>query len=396
MTSRSGAGARLLLCSDFLMNGSAEQAYHATWLRDLLALPLEWASAAPVHYLADAGCDAADIVLDRQSFFDSSQLPFTPAEKLNAFDASQLAAGSIARLEELFTEQDIVIGFELSEQTRDVLNRVGVTYIDFWLHPVRFYEDILFAFGSNDAGIAQSLVEFALDERLLELRAKEICLSMVRSKQRPSEDIPPRSALFVGQTQYDKALLSGGRMLSLLDYGDDFKALGNRHPKVLYSRHPLVHAGDGSTARFIKSCSFVSRTASPTYALLAEPNIEAVYSISSSVVHEARFFGKQTEYLFQPPIPLTGDGRYRPVRDAFLTPQFWGGILAQVCDIRTFSPVDLPLKPSRMRDTLGMVYGFQHVDKLESLHHKLWWARDFRGVALRRLKAIVNGLKGKR
>jgi hypothetical protein len=43
-----------------------------------------------------------------------------------------------------------------------------------------------------------------------------------------------------------------------------------------------------------------------------------------------------------------------------------------------------------------MVYGFEHIDKLESLRNRLWWARDFKGVAGRRIRSIARGLARRR
>ena len=385
---------RLVFCSDFLMNAAVEQRLHARWFPRLLGPALRWAFQGSPVTLTDREV-GGELNLDRKEFFRLSGIDLDVSENFFYYDPTHIGEGSLDYLREVCSPKDTLIGYELSQQTRELLARAGLTYIDFWLHPVRFYDDVFFAVSSNDEAIRERLAAWRLDSRLLSLRATEIALSLIRGHIRQHKAPPDNSALFVGQTAYDKGLLHEGRMLGLLDFREQFEALSEQYDTVLYSRHPIVHSGDGDVLRYIKKLPFAQFVRTPTYYLLAMEQVRGVYSISSSVVHEATYFGKETDYFLAPPTPMVDTSAvpaYSPIHGHFLTPQFWGDVLSSRHDVISFEALELPSKPNRLRDALGMVYGFEHIDKLESLRSRLWWARDFKGVAGRRIRSIARGL----
>ena len=281
----------LTLCSDFLMNSTDEQTWHRSWFLPLLELPLGWATPVPVTaFPGRSGCKLERF--DRARFFSASGMSLRQGDKLFEFDAASISAESLDYLRSCLRPHHLVIGYELSAATRQVLNRAEITYVDIWLHPVRFYDDVLFGMSSNSPSVRENLAPYCLDERLLHQRAREIQISLRRGAIKKAYALDPNSALFVGQTLYDKALLRQGKMLSLLDFSDEFRALGERFDTVYYSRHPMVHAGDERIIQFLKGCPFAKLTKAPTYHLLAQEQIESVVAISSSVTYEAKFFGK--------------------------------------------------------------------------------------------------------
>jgi len=373
------------------MNSAHEQALHARWFPGLLKTPIGWACDCPLRKLGAFG-SGCDVEVDRAKFFSlSDNTSFDERAKLFPFSSSDITQASIDYLKALISPPTLLVGYELSEPTRDVLNSAGLTYIDIWLHPVRFYDDVMFAFSSNHSGIQAALNEYELDSRLLELRAVEISTAVARRVWRRPQLPPGRGALFVGQTRYDKALLADNRMLSLQDFRTRFESLARDFDFVLYRRHPMVHSGDSSIRSYFRSLGNVAFTNCPTYYLLADPMIERVASISSSVVHESVYFGKGTDYFFRPPIQIksNGDsGSYATVFERFLTPQFWQSILKGALPVKDVEPLVLTVKPSRLRDALGVVYGYQHVDRLEEIRRDLWWIRDFWGTVSRRVSSI--------
>lgn len=376
------------------MNGVLEQHIHVRWFPRLLVPVIRWAVETQPVTLAESKV-GGELSFDRQQFFRLSGIDLDSKEKFFYYEPTHIGADSIDFLRQVLSPKDTIIAYELSHQTRELLTGAGLTYIDFWLHPVRFHDDIFFAVSSNDQAIRQRLAAWRLDSRLLTLRAMEIRLSLIRGHIRQNKKPPDNSALFIGQTPYDKALMQEGRMLNLLHYRQEFEALSEQYDTVLYSRHPVVHSGDGDVLRYVKSLPFAQLVRTPSYFLLAMEQVHGVYSISSSVVHEATYFGKETGYFFAPPFPVEDTPAataYSPIYGHFLTPQFWGGVLSSRHELTSYEELDLPSKPNRLRDALGMVYGFEHIDKLEALRNRLWWARDFRGVAWRRIRSIARGL----
>lgn len=394
-----GTEPRILFCSDFLMNSEQEQALHFRWLPLLFKHPIQWACHCPLHQFGGIG-SGADIEFDRARFFSlSGAANFDQRAKLSPFTSADIVQASTDYLRSFISPEDLLVGYELSDSTREVLNKADITYIDLWLHPVRFYDDVMFAFSSNHRSIQPALHEYELDARLLELSAAELTTAVSRGVWPKAKVHSERTALFVGQTGYDKALLSGQNMLRLEDFKADFEALTQAYDCVLYSRHPMVHAGDGRTRSYLRRFNNVMLSDAPTYHLLAEPKVKGVYSISSSVVHEARYFNKQIGYFYRPPVQLCSmgqSGNYVTVFESFMTPQFWQRILVGHLTTRDPKPLQLTPKANRLRDTLGLVYGYQHIDKLEDLRRRLWWARDLRGTAARRLASIFRSWRNQR
>jgi hypothetical protein len=380
------------------MNGVQEQGIHARWFPRLLGPAIRWAVEAQSVTLTEVAA-GGELSFDRRRFFRHSGIELSSKEQFFYYEPIHISPDSIDFLRQVCSPRDTLITYELSHQSRELLTQAGLTYIDFWLHPVRFYDDIFFAVSSNDEAIRERLAAWRLDSRLLKLRATEIVLSLIRGHARQYQKPPDNSALFVGQTPYDKALLHKGRMLNLLDYQKQFEALSERYDVVLFSRHPLVHSGDGDVLRYIRTLPFARFVRTPSYFLLGAEQVHGVYSISSSVVHEASYFGKETEYFHAPPVPMEDTlaaPAYTAIHGHFLTPQFWGDVLSSRHEVTSFEALDLPSKPNRLRDALGMVYGFEYIDKLESLRNRLWWARDFKGVAGRRIRSIARGLARRR
>ena len=320
---------RIVVCSDPLMNSRSEQSLHLRWFPRLIELPIDWVCDAQFVPLAASNSSDSGR-FDRDMFFSLSGIRPKEEQGLFSFSPEEISDTSIDYLCSIVDESDLLVGYELSSQTRAVLARADRTYLDIWLHPVRFYDDVLFAASSNDPAVQAAIACHSMDERLLLSKAREIELAYQRGYLRRDARLPDGAGLFVGQTASDKALMSGNKMLGLADFKDEYHGLGRTHRHILYSRHPMVHSGDGAEMRIIKSSGFSSVTSLPTYQLLASPQIEGVYSISSSVVQEARYFGKTAKFFFGAPVSIASSfqsGEYVTLFDMVDGPEFWSSVL---------------------------------------------------------------------
>lgn len=66
------------------------------------------------------------------------------------------------------------MGYELSEQTRKILDKIKVTYIDIWLHPIRYMDDVLFGLKSNNEEINNKLYTFNIPSETYYLYADRL------------------------------------------------------------------------------------------------------------------------------------------------------------------------------------------------------------------------------
>ena len=157
-------------------------------------------------------------------------------------------------------------------------------WIDIWLHPVRFSDDILFAFRASDPQIQSRLEAFEVQEETFFAQADLLRIQNYRGFAKLDQSLADGSALFVGQTARDKSVLAENGFLSLLDFEEPFRALCRAHPHVYFSRHPNEPRLSPEVIRLIGKFDNVSEVDAPTYHVLAAPEISTVASISSSVL----------------------------------------------------------------------------------------------------------------
>ena len=225
---------QIYLTADFLATKESEQSNNIRWFKDILKRPLQQATGLVSQEFKSAFLEKNGFV--RSRFFEASGIHFSPSEMQFDYDANSVTDDSISYLQQHISASTLVVGYELSKATRTILDRAGITYIDIWLHPIRFLDDVLFAFNSNNPAINAALQTFNINEETYYLYADRLRVQNYRGFRRPKLDLVEDSALFVGQTLYDKAISSNGKMLSLLDFKEKFEKLCKQH-----SHLSLIH-----------------------------------------------------------------------------------------------------------------------------------------------------------
>lgn len=362
---------RIVVSSDFIMTREDEQMSNLRWLTDLLRRPVERASgilldsfSASVHQKT---------AFSRAHFFELSGIELDTRTTHFYFDAQQISEASLDYLSRHVTPRELVIGYELSPQTRSLLSRLGVPWIDMWLHPIRFLDDILFGFTASNEAAHSAMLPFHVNDDVIQLHADRLKIEYYKGYRRPNLPIAPGAALFVGQTLEDKAVCDRGKMLNLLDFQIQFEQAGAQFGKVYYSRHPYVKTGDEAIMRYIRGCRFAQLVDYPSYQMLASGQLAKAFSISSSVVHEARYFGMDTEFLFRPVLTYgTKFGvDHLSIYQEFVSPHFWSAVLAPYLATRSCARVMFLERKDKLRDMLNFYWNYRQVDKLEETRQGL-------------------------
>lgn len=351
----------IFLTTDFLMTNEPEQRSNLKWFQDILQRPvsIKEKNSISTFVLNDFCKDRS-----RSEFFSLSDISFDETKTQLFFNNESINTASLSYVSKILQDCDLVIGYELSEQTRYILDKINVKFIDIWLHPIRYLNDVMFGIYANSNSINQRIKSYSIDEELFYVNADMLKVQNYRGFRRFKNNLIPGSALFVGQTLTDKAIFSKGKMLSVLDFKDEFKSITKKYERVYYSRHPFVKEGDEEIISYLKRFPNVEVVGSPTYNLLAAKEIEYVFTVSSSVVHEAHYFGKESEFLFKPIFNTSGDTKkYHPIMHAIFFENFWNFVLY---DIET-PQKDIYLGDNKIRDTLSFYWGYRKIDKLESL-----------------------------
>lgn len=362
----------IFLISDILMTKEKEQFSNLRWFRDFLSRRILKATGHTPKGMTSSLSQPKQ--LNRRTFFSLSGIELDINETQFFFDETKIVKASKDYLTDFIPRGSIVIGYELSRQTRRIFDSLNITYIDVWLHPIRYLDDILFAFNSNNEKVIDHIAKFNLDDEHFYLYADKFKISTYKGFKRVGLDLAQNSAMFVGQTLSDKAICKDGKMLSILDFKDKFEQLTKEYSKVYYSRHPYVNSGDENIISWLKTFSNVEVVSHSAYHMLSNQNIKKVVSISSSVVHEAKYFSKEAEFWFKPIFHLNENQdfeNYTSIYQDFVSPSFWSDILAPVIQTKKCKKISFLSDKDKLRDMLGFYYSYKHVDKAEQIRQTL-------------------------
>ncbi|SCM76445.1 conserved hypothetical protein [uncultured Pleomorphomonas sp.] len=353
-----------LIAADFLMTKLNEQDNNLRWMKDLLAYPIDNATGLTPQLASNYF--NPEWTFSREKFFSASGIKVTANSTHFDFIPDELHEVSLNMIRSLLSDFDLIIGYELSQQTRSVLDNLNISYIDIWLGPVRFLNDLTFAIYSNEKSISAFLSQLELNDDYIKVQANIVKVQSYRGFSRAIRVIPQGSALFVGQMMSDKALLRNGKMLTLLDFKDEFAEICATHPIVYYARHPFMRTGDEEIIAFARSFRNVRIPETSGYMLLCDDALNSVYGITSSLVVESRYFGKKIRYLAQPAFDIRegAQPRYRLIMQQLLLPEFWRQLVSGE-NVHQIDP--LTFGKDKLRDALSFYWSYREIDKVEHL-----------------------------
>lgn len=353
------------------MTKEKEQFSNRRWLKDILHRPLHEATGIICESLTSSLTDKN--LLSREMFFKLSNITLELEQTQFYYNDSLIKKKSLDYLSSFIKKNSLVIGYELSEQTRNIFNKIGVTYIDIWLHPVRFYDDIVFAFNSNNHSIRKALFGYNLDENNFYYSADRLKVQSYKGWRRVEPKLSVNSALFIGQMMNDKSVCKDGNYLSLLDFKEEFKKKTKEYSTVYYSRHPYIKTEDKNVLEFVKKFKNVEIIDEAPYRLFASLRLKHVFSLSSSAATEAKYFGKSTSLLYKSVInygDFNNNNSYSTIFQKFIEPSFWSNVLKNICDVNNVPTYNFIPAKDKIRDMLGFYWSYYDIDKLEHLRTK--------------------------
>ncbi len=356
------------ICCDFLMTRNSTQKYHLKWFYLIIERALSKAiRAKSVDFLSDNECHNS---FQRSTFFALSGQSLPLEESHVHFNAGTISEESFLYLKQ-FINNTFVIGYELSEQTKEILDAINIKYVDIWLHPIRFLDDNFYAYSSSDGNILEKLWKYNLPDDTYYLYADKLKIQSYMGWDKFYNAIDKilidDSCLFVGQTLTDKAVCRDGTMLTVLNFEEEFTQLTKDYSHVYFSPHPMIRGDYTAQLQFLNQFDNVSIIKEPGYKLLCSEKIKKVVAISSSLVYEAKFFNKDTEFLYRPIVPVSnecGDGGYISIFNKLHSSVFWANILE--CEFETkenIIDIDYLTQKNNYRDMLSLYYNNKVFDK---------------------------------
>lgn len=252
-----------------------------------------------------------------------------------------------------------------------LLEAAEIPYVDMRLSPIRFLDDVYFAFKSNVLAIAERLHPYIIPERAIHYAANRVA-SHYQARCEPAQIghsvstcfLPPGSLLLCGQIDVDNSLVRDGRIVGFPTFAEEIDRLIAQYDHVYYKPHPYVLRG-GANAQFIRERPAIQMTKHNIYRLLSDDNLACVVALSSGVLREAAYFGRRAHALSHEYTRLARDcdqpatGVYAPVADDYFSPTFWADILSPVLPTRQCQRFAFQGRADFMRKHLGMWWGYE-------------------------------------
>jgi len=259
-------------------------------------------------------------------------------------------------LKEYDCKNTLHIFFEGPHLFKHQAKEAGARYIDVWVHPVRFLDDLVLGVRSNFLDLSK----FAVSRDQITFEAGLVSAAMAHV---PGIACKSNSVVIVGQTPQDKSVLLNGEFCELNDFVEEFKKEVEGFDQVWYKPHPFEMAKDNSHIHYfltqmgLNGDNFAHAN---SYRLLAEPNITKFVGMSSSLLHEAEYFGKKSKTLLHP----WWDGLVPISAKTFLSFDFWRHCLSPVVGVREDNPpIEIPHYHSMLRKLAKSYWGYDSVDK---------------------------------
>jgi hypothetical protein len=358
--------ARIILTGDILR--PKEEAFRPAqtgnilWLHRLLRRPIGRASGGEVEVLVWGG-GPGGTAFDTPAFYAAAGATPDIAGWVRLFDADALPRAALAQLAAAYRGATAVIGFELAEVQKRVLTGLGIPWIDLNIHPCRFGPDLLFAVQTGNGDVLTELARHHAGDSAFEAWADLLAALAVKAPLTPPVT---EGLLLVGQTRVDRSLIARGRLLDLRDVAGSLHAVIGREARVLFKPHPYNPDGSGLHEAGLP-LSRIRETADNAYLLMASDAVRRVVGISSSLVAEARFFGKEGVFLGTPPFRIPADaaglepGMHASVVDAWLSADFWRDLLAPLMPVTAKDWQRPSLWPNALRNALRQFWGWDEI-----------------------------------
>jgi len=279
----------------------------------------------------------------------------------------------ISYLKRFFSDNTIIIGWELYKPFSDLLSSFGCQIIDLAFHPFKLLNDISYGIYTNNINIYNKLLSYQVSQNTFYYSANYWKTFINYENTKPNKNIEENSCIFIGQTMIDKSVEKDGIFLNVTHFEDKLKELSKQYSKVYYIPHPYLGRKRKVIYDFIKKCPYIELLENcSTYELLASDKVKKVVAISTSVLYEAQYFGKEIEYLYRPlfniDVPFE-EHSYISIHEDYWNPRFWADILSPICDVKK-DVKDVNYfkgKDNMIRNIGNMYWGYAQLDPIKRI-----------------------------
>lgn len=359
---------KIIFSSDFLRYGHDLETNN--WYHNLFGIYLERVQDTPVFI---AGNDEYNnffqnyIGIDIEKFYAFYGIKFDKdaeiSKKLwcNIFNNLEYNKEAFEYIYELFKDS-LVMSHECPNIILNILEYYGIPYIDTNTHPIRFLDDQLFGFRSNNQDIYNELLKYNYNEDYYYIYAN--FLSTYYNCHDAFNNISNNSVLFCGQANIDKSIIdyTNGTVYSILSHKDTFESSIAGYDKIYFKKHPYFDI-DEETKQYLLTFSNLEFIDENIYKLLSCKKIKKVVAISSSVLIEAKYFNKETQALLRNSVELQDESnfdkeKYISIFGEYFSFVFWSNILKPILNTKEFKYCNFSNQTNRLRNIRSAYWGY--------------------------------------
>lgn len=266
-----------------------------------------------------------------------------------------VAPSGVLTLFEAAYDGAVVVGFGMTEVAKRVLSRIGVPFLDFAIHPVRFLEDLFFAVQTNDPGVFAAMLSHHADASRFRAAAGLVAASLGQAPL-----AMPSSTLLVGQRARDPALLRNGAFADFASFPDAVRAASGPGGAIAFHPHPAEATDFGLLAAGMPFAAVRPMRGDP-HALLASGMVARVVGLSSPLLTAARHFGVEAERLLSDPFDLPDraadavPGQHLSIVDGAFETDFWRDALAPLVAVTAPDGLRWRRPPNSLRTALRRI-----------------------------------------
>ena len=356
---------KIIFTIDFLTHSFENNGTYHFWFVKLLKRLIYYATNLEILELKNLN-------FDRKEFFNKSSITDIK-ESYYLYDISKIKKESIDYLKQFVDSDCLIIGVELGEDIKNIFDNLNISFVNFWFHPYKLFDDMIFMMNTNNVDIFNILTKYKIPEEYFYFYADYFNI-YIENNLFNDDKILDNSVLFIGQTSIDVSVKKGNEFLNIISYKDYLEKLSENYSKIYYCPHPL-EKDILEVNEYINSTDYIELINDiPTYFLLTSNKIKKVISISSSVLYEAKYFGKDIEYLYKPLFRIDEDfsiNTFISVNNDYFNPYFWSDILSPVINTNknVINDKIFNYSKNRIRNIRNTYYGYAYLDKDKSFQN---------------------------
>lgn len=295
--------------------------------------------------------------------------PLKEMNWLEIYNQTEIKEEALELFKKYFANS-LVFGFELPQIFRRYFNEIGVIFIDIIHHPIRYLDDLMHGFSTNNKELYLKLMEHQVNPDIFKLVAT---YSKTKTVMRNNNaNIIPNSCVIFGQTRVDRSILKKDNSLAnMLDYKDEIINLSKKYSHIYFKPHPANKDNEEVLTWFknnIENFSLLQNIY--TYDLYSNPNIALYASLSSGTLYEAKYFGNNIKYFYKQPFLYGEDFINKSIEEynfeevfvslnkVYLTFEFWSNILSCIIETKEKQHVKNLNLDNTLRYALGAAWGY--------------------------------------